>query len=648
MSSSQEAQGRWRWLWNRLRCMSTAEVVHRIARAATAARRQRLMAEPVPAPIQVQAPRWVQVPPPEQLVAGTAPYMEEARALHAGRVRLFERERFEVGAEPDWLRCPLTGVTAPLMPARQIAITDRALVGDIKYLWELNRHLQWVTLAQAWVLDGDAAHLDLLRRQLAGWLKQNPAGRGPHYTSSLEAAIRLVNWSVTWQLLGGANGLIWRGHEALREAWLEAVYRHALQIARAYSRYSSANNHLIGELCGVYVASRTWPAWPLLTRLGDSARDELIQQIDRQVHADGVPAEQAFEYAGFIFDFLWLAERCAAANAEPMPDAYRARLRAMADFAHALGGATGGMPAVGDADGAEALRLDPRPGREPLAALLEKEAALSGRSVPPWLHPRDDVAWLGLPRPPVAVRAAATLDFDTGGYVLFEGGVLQGGMDVGPLGYLGIAAHGHADALQLWLSVQGEPLLIDPGTYAYWADKAWRDYFRGTSAHNTLELLGRDQSESGGRFMWTRHARVRLLRRERPRAGCLRVAAEHDGYGAAMLHRRELAVDCEAGRLEVQDMTPQPVEAALHWHLAPGWQCELLGDTLLARRGRWQARLRVRADAPGELALLQGQIAPPLGWSSGAYGDKQSSPVLRWRGTAARWSTFIDIESLPA
>ena len=336
------------------------------------------MAEPVPPPRFRESPTWVQRP--AELVAGSAPYLEEARQLAAGSVRLFERERFEVGAEPDWLRCPLTHVRAPLKAARRIAITDRAQVGDIKYQWELNRHLHWVTLAQAWALSGDAAHWDLLRRQLAGWLQQNPPGQGPHYTSSLEAAIRLVNWSVVWQLVGESA---WQGHEALRDAWLQAIYRHARQVARGYSRHSSANNHLVGELCGVYVASRIWPFWPAIQAMGDAAREELIEQAQLQVHPDGVPAEQAFEYAGFIFDFLLLAERCAAANGEPMPAAYRDRLRAMADFAHALGGESGCMPQVGDADGAEALRLDPRTGREPLASLLEKEAALNGRTAPP-------------------------------------------------------------------------------------------------------------------------------------------------------------------------------------------------------------------------------------------------------------------------
>ena len=46
--------------------------------------------------------------------------------------------------------------------------------------------------------------------------------------------------------------------------------------------------------------------------------------------------------------------------------------------------------------------------------------------------------------------------------------------DAGPLGYRSIAAHGHADALSFTLSVGGREFLIDPGTYAYHTQQAWR------------------------------------------------------------------------------------------------------------------------------------------------------------------------------
>jgi hypothetical protein len=647
MSSSQEAQGRWLWLWNRLRCMSFAEVLHRAGRSLSRRWRHSRMGESVPVPVLRAGARWIHLPPASALLQGSEPYVIEAQALLAGSLRLFEQQRFSVGAEPDWLRCPLTGVRAPLLPARRMRITDKAQVGDIKYLWELNRHLHWVTLAQAWALERDPVVLDLLRRQLQGWLAQNPAGLGPNGTSGLEAAIRLINWAVVWQLIGEADSPLFVGHEALRVQWLEAIYRHARQIARSYSRHSSANNHLIGELCGVYLAAHTWPFWVELEQSAAQARRELIEQLEAQVHPDGVPREQAFEYAAFIFDFLLLAERCAAAAGEAMPSAYGDRLAAMARFAQALLGGTGVAPAVGDADGAEALRLDPRPGRQALPALLEKQAALAGHAVPAWLQRRDDAAWLGLNSAGAGTLPAAPLDFPDGGYHLFacNSGTpqeVQGGLDAGPLGYLGIAAHGHADALQLWLTVGGLPLLVDPGTYAYWADKPWRDYFRGTAAHNTLQLMGRDQSESGGRFMWTRHAGARLLSLQREENGGLRLLATHNGY-TPWTHERALRFDPQLLRLHVADRLNDPAPAALHWHLAPGWQCQLRDDVLHARQGPWRIQLRLTANAPGELSLVRAQTDPPLAWTSNAYGVKEPSSTLRWRGTAQQWRTEIEI-----
>ena len=80
-----------------------------------------------------------------------------------------------------------------------------------------------------------------------------------------------------------------------------------------------------------------------------------------------------------------------------------------------------------------------------------------------------------------------------------------------PLGYLSIAAHGHADALSFTLSVGGNEILIDPGTFAYHTQKRWREYFRGTSAHNTLRVDGADQSVPGGNFLWTQHSQTRVL-----------------------------------------------------------------------------------------------------------------------------------------
>ena len=79
--------------------------------------------------------------------------------------------------------------------------------------------------------------------------------------------------------------------------------------------------------------------------------------------------------------------------------------------------------------------------------------------------------------------------------------------DGGPHGFLSIAGHAHADALSVEVRHGGTEILVDPGTYCYHGEPELRRYFRSTLAHNTVEVDGRDQSVSGGPFLWLRHAR---------------------------------------------------------------------------------------------------------------------------------------------
>jgi uncharacterized heparinase superfamily protein len=80
--------------------------------------------------------------------------------------------------------------------------------------------------------------------------------------------------------------------------------------------------------------------------------------------------------------------------------------------------------------------------------------------------------------------------------------------DIGPPCPRELPAHAHADTLSCLVHVDEVPLLIDTGTSTY-AAGAVRDRERSTSAHNTLEVGGRDSTEVWGAFRAGRRARVR-------------------------------------------------------------------------------------------------------------------------------------------
>ena len=102
--------------------------------------------------------------------------------------------------------------------------------------------------------------------------------------------------------------------------------------------------------------------------------------------------------------------------------------------------------------------------------------------------------------------------------------------DGGPHGFLSIAAHAHADALSVEVRHDGIDILADPGTYCYHGEPEWRQWFRSTAAHNTLEISRVSQSESGGPFLWTTHARATTLAFDLAERPVQTWSAEHDGY----------------------------------------------------------------------------------------------------------------------
>lgn len=641
------------WKWRRLRAMSAREVAYRGSSwLLQRIERARVLRGWAPRPrTHVEPAASLFDPQTDWLAAWHERYRLDQVGLErllAGRIDLFGRPLMTLGMPPDWHRDPLSGTVAPPAYGKALDYRDEARVGNIKLLWELSRHQHLVPLAAAYALTGQTRHRDAVVVQIEDWIARNPFGLGIHWCSSLELALRLIAWSFVHGLLAlrdGPQGLF--GAVGDREALGLAVYRHAHLIRGHLSRHSSANNHLIGELTGLWIATRVFDLGRDGERWGDEARAMLEREAALQVHADGVDKEQAVYYHLWVLEYLLLAWLVGERYGKPFSARFRQTILSMAAFLDDLCPEGGDPPQVGDADDGFAARFEAswphRPFRDVLCAVRH---AMGGGECGELTQ---KAFWYGamvgvtrerpLSEPAAGYPRIYPKIYKSGGYAILRAGRTHLVFDAGPLGYPSIAAHAHADALNVCLALGKEWWLVDPGTYCYHGEPQWRAYFRGTRAHNTITLDGADQSIMAGPFLWLRHARARLEGAGVSPSGWQWAAGSHDGYkGVGVIHSRAVRLSPDGADVTVTDRLQGTGihNAEICFHFAPGVSLALndAGGLLVASRVDSPWRMELALDARCAWTIACGAEHPILGWCSGTLFDKQPSATLHghWSG----------------
>lgn len=633
----------------RLRRMSAGELVFRSYR--------RLLAE-YEKRYGVPGGNGYEITGKEGGIFGTAPDIKDvsgllglADRLCENRLDIFALKDTDVGVPINYHKDYKSGRTAPADKfGKSFDYRDNG-IGDIKYIWEPNRQLFLVPLALAHSLTVEGKYIKKLEYYLSQWLRQNPFMKGVNWTSSLEAGIRLINWAICWQLAGGFMDPL------LKAEWLKSVYRHCLFIDRNYSRFSSANNHLIGEAAGVFVACTAFPQFGQMARWRERAYGILVRESGRQIYEDGVNREQALSYQQFVLDFLIIAGLAGKANGMDFPEGYWFTLEKMLVYLLAIGDVSGHYPQIGDEDDGYVISLLQKE-YGAYRSLLNTGAFLFGRKdflQPDWENDIKTRFLLTIGNSIKAVEPLSSgktpLAFEEGGYFLLgkefgkekEQKLL---FDCGPLGYLSIAAHAHADALSFVFSAGGSRIFVDPGTFSYHTQPEWRTYFRGTSAHNTAVVDGRNQSEITGNFMWGRRAAAALLEYEELR----HVKGKHDGYKSfrdEVVHQREIGFDEASNRWTVTDefMCGGKHDISLFFHLDPGCTVEVSdnGAVIAFEKGRCLMEFDKRL----KLTAHRGELEPKLGWYSSSYDVRTESDTLRLEGRIdgnARFTSTFKID----
>jgi hypothetical protein len=565
--------------------------------------------------------------------------MAAADRILTGRFDLLGYRDLTFGNPIDWRLDPVSGRHSAAAHWSRIDPLDAAAVGDSKVVWELSRHQWLITLGEAYRLTGDEKYARVAVDYLRQWLRDNPAGSGINWASSLEAALRVISWS--WAIA------MFRGSEQLSPElflrMLEGVSLHAARVEKYLSYYFAPNTHLTGEALGLFYAGVLYPDLQGASRWRNLGAQILIEQSERQILSDGVYFEQSMCYqrytAEIYLHFLVLAER----NAIALPRRVAERVERLLDVLVALRRPDASLPDIGDADGGWLLPLTTRDGDD-CRGVFATAAAFFGRSDYTWAAAASapEALWLLGParyKTARAIKAAPptgrSRSFPEGGYVVMRSGwnsdAHQLIFDVGPLSSPK-SGHGHADLLSVQCSVFGEPFLVDAGTYCYTPEPRWRKFFRGTAAHNSITVDGEDQAISTGPFQWNNHPAARLRRWSSGEEYDF-ADAEHRAYARLadpVTHRRRVIFVQRRYWIVVDDLLGSAEHRIdIRFQFAP-MIVELEAERWIRARGRQGRGLLIRsfASAPVQTEIIEGATDPIQGWISPEYGRRVAAPVL--------------------
>ncbi|MGZ8938580.1 MAG: heparinase II/III domain-containing protein, partial [Limisphaerales bacterium] len=217
--------------------------------------------------------------------------------------------------------------------------------------------------------------------------------------------------------------------------------------------------------------------------------------------------------------------------------------------------------------------------------------------------------------------------------------------DHSALGYLSMAPHGHLDALHVSVWFRGEPVIIDPGTGGYYADKTVRDYLAGWSAHNGPHLRTPPESfpKRYGTFLWGAHHKEPGARAVSP----VEVSAEFElPYGKAT---RSVTFVPETNSIRIRDTFSHADRSApvvTRWKFAPEYLvANPVPGTFQIGAGANVVRLQISAEwkaasSYNPPAELRGKTSATLGGLASVPLASVVSPAFRSLSSAS----FLTLE----
>lgn len=277
----------------------------------------------------------------------------------------------------------------------------------------------------------------------------------------MEAAIRVVNWI---QVLNYCSEEL-AGYPEFMQQITESILIHGSFIADnlEIKKTGLTTNHTTANMAGLLCVSLAFPDYCRSPLWRQVAMDGLESCLDEQIMDDGSDFEASTGYHRFVLDIVSHSLAAATHAGISVSCSLRNTLGKMHEALSWMVDSAGNLHSIGDNDNGMWLTPDCCQSNELQKYLIEKVTGQSG---------------------PVATEHVSPRQFDSAGFCSSKMMPFECFLACFPIGQAGLGGHNHEDLLQLCISLNGVPLVVDGGTGSYNRSLDERLYFRSRKAHS--------------------------------------------------------------------------------------------------------------------------------------------------------------------
>lgn len=484
-------------------------------------------------------------------------------------------------------------------------------------LWRFHLHYfdYALPLARTYRLEGGDEHWDRFRSLVLDWIGHNPSVRGDGW-HPYTISVRTANWIRAYRLFSDRL----EDDEAFRGRMLRSLFVQTRHLWNNPER-DVPGNHLVRNGRALVFAGRFF-AGEEAGRWLEGGSEILAETARAQVLPDGGHFERSPLYhAQVLGDFLdGVALLDPGGRRAILVEAVGRMLPFLRDLRHP----DGSLPLFQDSVS------EPDPAPEALFSYAGELLGEEGTVERSRAAVRAPASGAGSERGGAGAVGSGKNDggeeprlvrYPDSGFYAFrtDGHFLV--LDCGPPGPEHLPGHAHCGLLSFELSVEGRRIVTNGGTFQYEAGP-WRQVFRGTAAHNTVQVGDEEQSAIWGGFRMGRRARVTEAVTSRLASGHYFRGGFRGFEGNRILHTRELFLlegPCwvVVDRVTARDGRGFSATSRLCFH--PGCRVSPVDAS------RLQVELgEVRLEA---LALGAGGWELDRGWHAPDFGVREPCPV---------------------